>query len=76
MNVPINRDDCRTCGHFWEDHGHCGRRCCVHMDFDNFTLDCDCKEFIPSDNLEFLEWRYGQLDFKFSRKSNEDLPTK
>jgi len=74
-----NENKCRTCSHSWEEHGHCGKSICVYWESLNYMgypeKFCGCKEYIPGENLEFLEWKNDRkLDSKFGRKSNEDLP--
>jgi len=58
----VNENSCRTCGHAWEEHSHCGRSICVYSyddDEGNYIDFCMCKTgWIPSENLEFLEWKY------------------
>lgn len=73
-----NENKCRTCCHSWEEHSHCGRAICVYSfdDKDGNPYEfCNCKTgWIPSDNLEFLEYKYGsKLDKKFSSKSDKNL---
>ncbi len=43
---------CRNCNH-WFCHEVQARRIAV-----NRTLSCQCADYIPSDNLEYLEWQY------------------
>jgi hypothetical protein len=77
-----SENKCRTCNHAWEVHDHHGRKRCYEFmdrDFDFPVGECFCKTgWIPSDNLEFLEWEYGRkkLAIKSSNKGHEDMPTK
>lgn len=65
-----NENKCRTCGHCWEMHSHCGLKiCCEVIKEDMINPQfCECKTgWIPGENLEYLEWKYGRkLDKKFS----------
>lgn len=48
---------CRTCRHYYLSHtdiGHEPSFC------HNIIRSCKCKEFLPEDNLEFLEYKYGK----------------
>lgn len=52
---------CRTCGHVLMSHLFIDQKKIKHCvdAYVNETGDykvCDCKLFIPKDNLEFLEW--------------------
>jgi hypothetical protein len=66
-------EKCRTCGHFYLSHTdveHDPSRC------QNLVNgNCRCVEFLPQDNLEFLEYKYGrdQLAVKTGDKGNEGL---
>ena len=66
----MTNDQCRNCEHFWDDHSHCSPKICCYGEINTLgyvELTCHCKEYIPGDNLEFLEWKYGRkLDKKFS----------
>lgn len=46
-------------------------------DYGASDLFCDCETgWIPGDNLEFLEMKYGtKLAIESGNKSNEDMPT-
>jgi hypothetical protein len=73
-------NECRTCSHCWEVHDRHGmNRCFQNMgeDYGASYLFCDCETgWIPGDNLEFLEMKYGtKLAIESSNKSNEDMPT-
>jgi hypothetical protein len=41
---------CRTCRHAngWHDGGALDQSC--------LWTSCSCKEFVPSDNLDYVEW--------------------
>jgi hypothetical protein len=54
------KDQCRNCFHSWEMHGHCGSMMCFQdMSTPNESMVfCGCEEYIPKNNLEFLEWKY------------------
>jgi hypothetical protein len=57
-------DCCRICGHFYMYHFNTGAS--VRLLPNNGQCDpltdhgCDCKEFIPEDNLEYLEYLYDK----------------
>jgi hypothetical protein len=74
----LRNDQCRNCYHYWEDHGHCGKTLCCYGEISTsgyIEFSCYCDEYIPGDNLEFLELEYGRkkLGSKFSSKSNKNL---
>ena len=64
-------DKCRACNHSYISHTDFNRQNCLCQ----YVVDgnCRCLEFLPSDNLEFLEMRYGKLVINLGNKSNEDL---
>jgi hypothetical protein len=50
---------CRTCGHAMMAHPtKLKRNICLEATLSNKEVykQCDCNLFIPTDNLEFLEW--------------------
>ena len=50
---------CRTCGHVKMAHSVTGKKViCLDATLTNKEKykPCECKVFIPKDNLEFLEW--------------------
>jgi hypothetical protein len=52
---PKSFDLCRVCKHYYLSHtdiAHQPSFC------HNITMSCKCKEFLPEDNLEFLEYEY------------------
>jgi hypothetical protein len=55
---------CRACGHTraWHvDFDGLTEITCECMSYDEVDyFICDCQEFIPLDNLRFLEWKYEQ----------------
>jgi hypothetical protein len=60
--VMDDLDCCRTCGHFYGYHFNTGMTIRGHEfadgQCDPFTdRGCNCKDFIPGDNLAFLEWK-------------------
>lgn len=68
-DISLDLDCCRTCGHMrflhyapenaFEGQGvfqhEQSLRCDPQTDH-----GCDCKEYIPEDNLDYLEWRYNK----------------
>jgi hypothetical protein len=71
-----NFEKCRTCLHFYISHTDVkyNASACQNIVDGN----CSCVEFLPQDNLEFLEYKYGRskLVVNTSDKSNADLPYK
>jgi hypothetical protein len=67
MYIIANKKICRTCGHVQQRHWASPsllpeyQNCCHAWrdgpNEDTNTL-CTCKEYIPKDNLEFVEWTY------------------
>lgn len=55
-------DLCRNCEHYYLSHTDWNKNPgkCVYMEFKNFTLICKCIEFLPQDNLKFLEYLYDK----------------
>jgi len=54
---PFNFSSCRVCSHYYLSH--------TDEDFNlsycrNLVDRCKCKEFLPKDNLEYLEYEYGK----------------
>ena len=68
IKSPKNFQLCRTCEHYFISHmvKSDGTIFCQWMNSSFYPNSCKCKEFLPKDNLEFLEWEYGKLDKKFS----------
>lgn len=56
-NISWKMKLCRECGHGQDEYG------CFSMQ-GNFAVSmvfgCPCKEYVPSDNLEYLEYRYDK----------------
>lgn len=55
------KNQCRTCGH--NIHGNVmGNGCdvfyCDYNDNDMTPNYCDCSDYVPAGNLEYLEWRH------------------
>lgn len=76
---PYNFEKCRWCDHYFLSHTSMpdGNRFCEWAEgiYTPNRSKCECKDFAPQDNLEFLEYKYEQLGFVTSNKSNEDMPT-
>jgi hypothetical protein len=50
---------CRICHHSY----HVANCTIAYYEFGDDsepTYKCTCKEYLPSDNLEYLEWKYDQ----------------
>ena len=68
---------CRNCPHHRDGHlGHQMRfreRICygniVDPEDDNLLMNCPCKEFVPKENLEYLEWCYNKNVYNSNTKS-------
>lgn len=58
---PYNFETCRACSHYYLGHTNSSgeRDACIF----GFTL-CPCKEFLPKDNLEFLEYKYEKSSLR------------
>ena len=50
---------CRTCNHTYGWHVRGGERCMYDLN-KYFKNNCKCEEYITSDNLRYLEWKYEQ----------------
>lgn len=52
---------CRTCSHVRMTHSGI-EKCCldVTLTVKGKPLLCLCKEYIPQENLEYLEYKYGK----------------
>lgn len=61
---PRSFEKCRTCNHYFISHQTSldGAIYCQWMYSSYQPHHCDCKDFAPKDNLEFLEYEYGKLD--------------
>lgn len=55
---PRNFEKCRACEHSYISHTDIAHNpsVCGYV----VNGPCRCSEFIPKDNLEFLEYKYGQ----------------
>jgi hypothetical protein len=78
--TELNKDKCRTCKHSRYDHATHPRKgkkpCLLVEDLNHPRFECNCKNFITSNNLEFLEMKYDQLGRKTSRKSSKNKQAK
>jgi len=64
---PYNFQKCRTCDHYFLSHTSMPDET-IFCEWGNSSYKptrCYCRDFVPKDNLEFLEWK---LDKK--RKKN------
>jgi hypothetical protein len=52
------KSDCRTCNHDEHDRTFCSVMFCDYSDNDMSPEYCDCADYVPSDNLEYVEWSY------------------
>lgn len=55
---PKNFNKCRVCKHSFISHTDFNHKPSTCQNIINGT--CRCVEFLPSDNLEFLEYKYGK----------------
>jgi hypothetical protein len=55
---PKSFDKCRTCKHSYVSHTDIIHNPSVCQYVVNGS--CRCKEFLPKDNLEFLEYKYAK----------------
>lgn len=74
INEPNDYRVCRNCRHAeWVHVKHyyysCGRD--PRSDFDKLYANeiCPCKEFVPTDNLEYLEW----INDKVNKKDTKSI---
>lgn len=54
----IKLKKCRTCS-----HAHlAGQEVCIDNFYSGsiYPVTCGCKEYIPKDNLEYMEWKYNK----------------
>lgn len=77
---PYNFEKCRSCSHYFLSHTvllPSGNIICEWGNSSYKPHHCECTEFLPKDNLEFLEMKYerSKLAIDLSNKSNEDMPT-
>lgn len=71
---PRSFEKCRSCGHYYISHTDYNHKSSFCHSVVN--KECQCKEWLPTNNLEFLEWKYDrQLAIKSSNQSNEDMPS-
>lgn len=58
-----NFELCRSCNHFFLSHttiyNH-PSHCHILIDPDFKNRPCKCSEFLPKDNLKFLEYKYDK----------------
>lgn len=61
VNVTWNIKKCRGC-----KHGHFqGSNCCAQIFGSMISLvQCPCTEYVPENNLEFLEWKFNKNEAK------------
>lgn len=63
MSRKFSNSPCRNCKHYhsklmldekiWD---------CVHYPpFEMANCECSYKDYVPGDNLEYLEWKYNEL---------------
>lgn len=56
---------CRTCSHAKIAHSGTDKYCLdVALTVDGHIHLCSCKEYIPKENLAFLEYKYGKKEGK------------
>jgi hypothetical protein len=78
----LSNEKCRNCGFIIDSHEMIWRDgssfpMAKATQFESeLNINLFCKEFIPNDNLQYLEWKYGQLAIKSSDKSLKDMPLK
>ena len=55
---PKSFDKCRSCQHSYLSHTDLNSQNCLCQ----YVVDgaCQCPEYLPEDNLEFLEYKYGR----------------
>lgn len=55
---PRSFDTCRSCKHSYISHTDFNNQNCLCQ----YVIDgaCQCLEYLPEDNLEFLEYKYGR----------------
>lgn len=91
-NIPIKYDrgfnifsseKCRNCGFILDSHEQIWRDgksfpLAKKLKFETeLNINLFCKEFVPDDNLQYLEWKYErQLAIKSSDKSNKNMSSK
>jgi len=56
---PYNFEKCRTCNHFYLSHTDIKHNYPVTCQY-VIGGSCRCIEFLPQDNLEFLEYKYAK----------------
>jgi hypothetical protein len=58
----FNFELCRNCEHYFLSHTDVDKKPgkCIYMAFKNFTLACKCAEFLPKENLKYLEYLYDK----------------
>lgn len=56
------KSNCRDCGHDDHEGNWCSVAFCSYsMDGDPGSPDyCECDTYVPSENLEYLEWSYNR----------------
>lgn len=61
---PYNFEKCRWCDHYFLSHTDMpdGNRFCEWAEgiYSPNRTKCECKDFAPKDNLEFLEYKYAK----------------
>jgi len=48
-------EKCRECNHMKMSHSYLGKKCNELLRTESPFL-CNCQEFVPSDNLDYVEW--------------------
>ena len=68
---PYNFSHCRFCSHYFLSHTSMadGTNFCEWGNGIYNPTKCECTDFAPEDNLDYLEWKYEQLGKSTSRKS-------
>lgn len=77
---PINFSLCRNCNHYYLSHTTdtwTPSKCGNIINDDKFA-PCECLEFVPKGNIEYLEWKYehGKLERKSSKKGTKSRQVK
>lgn len=73
MDKIFSNEKCRNCGYILESHETIwrdGSRYLVARNsfFESININLFCKEFIPNNNLQYLEWKYERnMDSKLSK---------
>jgi len=68
---PYNFEKCRWCSHYFISHLSLSeeKQVCGWINSAERLIKCDCTDYAPEDNLEYLEMKYDQLGKSISGKS-------